>query len=253
MTFVIKPNFRRTETLKIAICDDLKTDTNLIFQLLAQYEAENTIRFQIDTFSDGQAFMKAFQKDLYDIIFLDIYIDDILGIDVAREIRKTDRNVNIIFTTTSDEFFREGFEVNATHYLLKPVSYDALSEALDRIADVVNATRDILVIPDNSDDVDLSQQNIYYIETIRNGIRIHFEADTLEFRYSMAKAEEQLNPEYFLRTHRSYIVNMNYIKEVQSDSFILLNGEEIFMRQKEKAALKQAYAEFQIRKLSEVF
>ena len=72
----------------------------------------------------------------------------------------------------------------------------------------------------------------------------------MEFRYSLAKVEKQLNPEYFLRTHRSYIVNFNYVKDINDDSFIMKNGSEVLIKQKDKASIRQKYADFYLKKLS---
>ena len=236
--------------MKIAICDDLKSDMDNLLSQIRQYEEENHKIFDIHMFYDGNDFLNEFKTDAYQVIFLDIYIDKISGIDIAREIRKIDENVRIIFTTTSTEFFREGFEVDATNYLVKPVQYDNLTDTMHRLKNLFDDKDDILIIPDPSEQIPIPQHSIVYIETIRNGVRIHFQDKFMEFRYSLAKVEKQLNPEYFLRTHRSYIVNFNYVKDINDDSFIMKNGSEVLIKQKDKASIRQKYADFYLKKLS---
>ena len=108
--------------MNIAIIDDLKTDSDRLVGLINTYMEQHRLQCRtMDLFSSGEAFLDTFTAGKYHLIFLDIYMDGITGMETAKRIRQTDHDCRIIFITTSPEFAVESYNVNASFYLLKPI------------------------------------------------------------------------------------------------------------------------------------
>ena len=119
--------------MNIAIVDDLKTDSDRLVGFIDTYMKQHNLQYgTLDRFSSGEDFLGAFTPGKYDLIFLDIYMDGITGMETAKRIRQTDHDCRIIFITTSPEFAVESYNVNASFYLLKPIGKDGVFSALDR-------------------------------------------------------------------------------------------------------------------------
>ena len=113
--------------MNIAIVDDLKTDSDRLVGFIDTYMKQHNLQYgTLDRFSSGEDFLGAFTPGKYDLIFLDIYMDGITGMETAKRIRQTDHDCRIIFITISPEFAVESYNVNASFYLLKPIGKDGV-------------------------------------------------------------------------------------------------------------------------------
>lgn len=119
--------------MKIAIVDDIKGEAERLSGLVARYLSTHGLFCdQTDLFASGEAFLEHFEPGRYDIIFLDIYMSGMTGMETARRIREQDTNCSLLFVTTSPDFAIDSYDVNATYYLLKPVNEAQVTRALDR-------------------------------------------------------------------------------------------------------------------------
>ena len=107
--------------LRLAICDDRTEDRERLCRLLKEYGQYNNLELTVDQWSTGEDFLLSFAPGRYQLVFLDIYMKQINGVETARTIREQDEDCAIVFVTTSPEHAVEGFSVNALHYLLKPL------------------------------------------------------------------------------------------------------------------------------------
>ena len=127
--------------MKIAVCDDTQSDREQVSEYIRQYANRSTLDIEIDMFSNAESLLFPFKKSVYKIIFLDILLNKMSGVEAAFKIREIDNECVIIFTTTSPDYRAEGFEVGAIHYLIKPVSFEKIEEAL-KIAEQMNFSHD---------------------------------------------------------------------------------------------------------------
>ena len=119
------------ETIKIAVCDDQEQDRQTVLNLLAAYLDQNNLYAVIDTFSSGEALLDA-DVSSYNLVFLDIFMAEMNGMETAKALMEKNNRLQIVFTTTSLEFAAEAFEIEALHYIVKPVEKEQFYRVLDK-------------------------------------------------------------------------------------------------------------------------
>lgn len=237
--------------MKIAVVDDNEADVKLFINLIKEYGKKNHKTIYASAFSGGEELLKRFQKERFSAIFLDIYMNGISGVEAARKIRKKDKNVRLIFTTTSEEYFAEGFEVEATHYLLKPLNTKKIKDVMQRLHSLFTEEETMLTLPNGSRQVQIPKNSILYIETIRNGIMICCKDNQIPVRCSISVAMEMLQFSNFLRCHRYSVVCLDAVERVENDSFIMTDGRRILLRREGRKELKETYYRYFMNKMRE--
>ncbi|TDW14734.1 LytTR family two component transcriptional regulator [Breznakia blatticola] len=228
-----------TQLIRIAICEDNTADATHLKQLLAQSGFET----QIEAFTSGEEFIEHMQPFIYDVIFLDICMKEINGITLAEHIRKQDSHTQLVFTTSNNEYALVGYRVQALQYLIKPVKSEDINQVLQQVR---KQKEDVRYIPFVSEGkrIDVACQRIMYIEIYGKNTMIHTTDGPICVHLSI-DVMSQLLPSSFVRTHRSYIVNFNYVKKLEED-FIMENGAKIYIRKKGAEEIKQKWHDFLI-------
>jgi len=233
--------------MKIIVCDDTASDRLSICQLVDKYLKDINCQADILVFENGERLLSkldTINSNEPRLAFLDIYMPEVSGVEVARKIRETDKEMVIIFTTTSPDHGLDGFSVKALQYLLKPVKYPELKDALD---DCMSLFADYLhyieVIVDRVA-VRVPLKDIIYIEIHAHYGLIHTQKDTIKCRLTLDEMEQHLSEKAFLRTHRSFIVNMRYVSNIDDNDFIMSNGDSVPIRKNDKQNIKQAYMDY---------
>ena len=237
--------------MKIAVVDDNKTDLELFLKLVGAYGEKYHRTIYIQGFNSGEDLLREFQKEKFSAIFLDIYMGGINGVETAKAIRQKDEEVRLFFTTTSAEHLADGFAVEATHYLIKPLTEGKIEEAMHRLRDFFSKEKSVIVFPNGSKEILIPKNQILYIETIRNGIMIYCRKETIPVRCSISEAMERLKFSNFLRCHRYSAVHLNAVARVEDDSFVMTDGKRILMRREGRKELKEAYYHYCMDKVRE--
>lgn len=228
--------------LRIAICDDEESALTLLRAFLQHYETEHNLTFTIDCFSSGDSFLAS--TALYDIIFMDIYLPGMNGAEIVRKLPAGHRQ-QVVFVTTSREYAVEAFELGAAHYLLKPLSQDAVAEAIDRCRNrLTTHPGKALAVKTSSGNVAVPMEHIMYIEVNNKVCIVHTTHNTLRTYTSLDGLYELLDANSFLRAQRSYIVNMDFIESFLFDRLIMKNGMEIMLSRNNRSELKKQYQRF---------
>lgn len=238
--------------MKFTICDDTLSDLLNTEKIINKYAKQNNINFDIEKHNHPNTLLNqvSFKPEEYRIFFLDIVMQK-NGIDVAKEIKKVCKNAIIVFTTTSKEFAIEAFEVNAYHYLLKPLNQKKVFECIDKIlSEALKTTKNVFHIKTNDKNLlTIDVKDVSYIESISRRIAIHLKNEETILSTSLrAKFLDSIPFDYenlnFINCHASYIVNMNDIKGISDKSFTMKNGEQIPISKSMFSQVKKKYIQY---------
>lgn len=212
--------------LKIAVCDDEPVFVEQISGKIKEYMKDCTI---CSFFSSEDLLL---QKVVYDIYFLDIQMEKINGIEVARKLRELNEESIIVFISGAKEYVFEAFDVAAMHYLVKPVDDGKLQEVLERAKKEVGRrqgrkSRQIFIKTRNKN-ITLNIADILYFENEMRKIVAHTINGEISFYGVMAEMEKEMGTE-FCRCHRGYLVNLSYVTEYDIENIMLANGEKIYL------------------------
>lgn len=213
---------------KIAICDDLESDRDYLKDLLNKWAINNSHLLNIDTFSSAESFLFHYEetKD-YDILLLDIEMGLMDGVSMAKKIRQDNDAVQIIFITGYSDYIAEGYEVNALHYLIKPVKEEKLFSVLERAIEKVNKNDVVLNLETANGMVRVPIYQIRFAEVLGNYVTIHAYDDVV-VKMTLNELEKILD-ERFYRVGRSVIVNLNEVSRVTRTEIKLLDGTSIHL------------------------
>lgn len=211
---------------RIAICDDRRTDRDYLSSLLNEWAAGVGHMVQIRLFSSAEAFLFCYEEDkTWDMLLLDVEMDGMNGVTLAKTVRRDNRTVQLIFVTAYSEYIAEGYEVSALHYLMKPISKDKLFAVLDRAAEQCVKNGRFLTLDQSKEMIRLPLYEIRYLEASQNYVTIHGEnGQKLTVRHTLGELERELDDRFF-RTGRSYIVNLACIRKVTRSDIHLRDGE----------------------------
>ena len=226
---------------KIAICDDSTADQNYIKDMTRCWAAEGRYVLHIDTFVSAESFLfhYAEHKD-YDILLLDIQMEGMDGISLAKKLRQENDQVQIVFVTGFPDFMAQGYEVSALHYLLKPLEEETLCRVLDRAAaNLKKADRSVIFTVDG-EALRLDVREIMSAEALAHFCRINTLRGQFEVRQNFSELAEKLG-EGFIRTHRSYLVQVACIRRISKTEVILDNWEKVPLSRSNYHAVNQAF------------
>ena len=232
--------------MKIAICEDDTTQQNILTAALDSYRTPAGEHVQYDVYHNGLDLLASINTHPYNVLLLDILMPGFTGMDAAREIRKSNEKIPIIFLTTSQEFAVESYRVHAFDYLMKPMDQNALFETLDRAFAMTESTLEKSILVQTAKAVYvLSLSQIEFVEINNRTLSFHLIDGTVKsISGRLSDYEEALlkHPE-FLKIHRSYIINMDLMKSLNQKSFITLTGNEIPISRNLLPAIQKRYIE----------
>ncbi|MBQ3604557.1 MAG: response regulator transcription factor [Clostridia bacterium] len=229
--------------MEIAVCDDDSLDRNLTAQQLRRCLYEKSTGGGITCFNNAVELIYEIQDGkVFDLIFMDIYMDKLLGIDAARQLRAIGYHGKIVFLTGTAAFAVESYEVQASGYLLKPVTYEKLSAFMNGI--LSRLSNEVYRVKRRGEIISIHYNEILFIESCNSKCLLHNEAGEVIGIYKhLSDIEQELNDSRFLRCHQSYLVNMNHIVHADKN-FNMANGETVLIRQKNIREIKQQYLDF---------
>lgn len=213
--------------LKIAICDDDALQREYLLGLVDTWAKEKHLLAERKVYRDAASFLFDYEEDKdYDILLLDIEMPGMSGIDIARRVRQDHTSVQIIFVTGYYEYFSDGFDVSALHYLIKPVDTVRLYPVLDKALDNLQYRQRSVWIAHGEGAVKLPLADILYAEAQNVYVAVYTCQGEYRMRGTLAKFAEQLD-DTFYRVHRSYIVGLRYVKKITRSEITMTNGTQI--------------------------
>lgn len=239
-----------TAMLRIAICDDLPQDLQRLVMLTNQYLSDNGLEVEVKEFSHADKLLSAIEAEHFHIYILDIVMPMVNGLELGKEIRRLDREAQIIYATTEPQFALQAYAASPINYLVKPIDQQRYFDTLD------------LAISK----ADLAEEQTFTIKTA-DGLRVIklFDIACCEYNnhavlFCLANGEEVvsrtmresfldysfpiLQDRHFLQCHTSFVVNMRRVERFAKDSFTLYGGKIVLISSKQYPAVRDAYMDY---------
>ena len=211
--------------IRIAICDDEKHMADHIKEMVSDFFHKKNREISIRTFLSGEDLLS--HDGQIDILFLDIEMEPegMNGIELAAKLRENDSSIQLVFVTGYMDYIADGYDVEALHYLLKPVTEEKLGSVLARALARVKAREKELFLQTTDGSVRVLSSEIRYLEVQRNYVTIHA-AEEYTVKRTLGDLEKELD-ESFFRTGRSFIVNLRFVRKITKTQVFLKDGAQV--------------------------
>lgn len=239
--------------MKISVIDDEKPQADILYSICNAYFSGHKQNVQIDCFPDGIAFFNSFKENTYKIAFVDIFMEKMNGIAVAEKLREKDRNILIVFVTTSPDFMMQAFSVHAFHYITKPYKAEQIYKVLDDASSYVSDNSKYIEVMCDRRNTLISLKEIVSVESDAHYINIGV-VSGLRYRTRMTIAEFLKladNDTRFIPVNRGIVLNADYIKDIEGSVCVTGNGERFPIKIREKTRIEQSIREYMFKKIRE--
>lgn len=231
--------------LRIAICDDEKLFRERMGALVEKYLREKDILFSIDLFENGAVFCSN-ENHLqeYDIIFLDIGMGDMNGMETAYAIREKNRDMDIVFVSVMMDYVLEGYRVDAVRYLLKDDLESLLPECIDCLVEKRKSRKQEMEFPFVGGKRKILLKEILYIESKSHQLWFERTRENLYMYGQINEIEAKLSDYNFVRTHQSFLVNLEHVEKISNYLLYLSNGVKIPVTKPRYAEVKEQFLRY---------
>ena len=215
--------------MKIAVIEDKKPHRDLLVHYLEEWRRGQERSVTVEAFGSGESFWFRYEEERdYDVLILDIQMPGINGMELARRVREADGDIVIVFATGVSDYLEEGYEVEALHYLVKPLSQEKLERSMEKALKRRRQER-FVTVHGGEGILKISQERINYVEARGRGCcvgRVKV-PEELEARESLSEMESLLEPEEFMKCHRSYLCRIGNIRRIDRGSVEFDDGSSI--------------------------
>ncbi|NLN66507.1 MAG: response regulator transcription factor [Clostridiaceae bacterium] len=237
--------------LQIAVCDDNIDELSNMVQLINLYRESRSIYCEYAVFPNGFELISTLEKGKrFDMYCLDIIMPGFTGIDVAKEIRCFDKTTPILFFTSSPEFALESYSVKAINYVLKPISKEKLFFTFDELLEQIKAEKDedAVIVKSNEGIQKILISNLVFAEVIGRSVLYHMRSGkVIECTEAFSSVcGKLLKYGSFIKPHRSYLVNMQYMDTIENHQITLQTLSTIPIAQGKAKEMKQQYLNYQM-------
>lgn len=237
--------------LQIAVCDDNIDELSNMVQLIDHYRTSKHLNCEHAVFSNGFELVSTLEKGKrFDIYCLDIIMPGFTGIEVAKAIRTFDKTAPILFFTSSPEFALESYSVKAINYVLKPIRKEKLFFTFDEVLEQLKAEKeeDAVIVKSNDGIQKILISNLVFAEVIGRNVLYHLRSGkVIECSEAFSSVCDNLiKYGCFLKPHRSYLVNMQYVDMIENHQITLQTLSSIPVAQGKAKEIKQQYLNYQM-------
>mgnify|MGYP004660238731 FL=1 len=223
--------------MKVAIIEDNNEYSETLKNYIEQYAKENSLNIALSIFPNGERIVNDFKSD-YDIIFMDIEMPVMDGIEASTKIREIDSECIIIFISNYTQYAIKGYAVNALDYLTKPLEYTLFKNTMSKaILKVQSKQNKSIFIQSSSETYRIDINEIIYIEVYKHRVTFHTTKDNYDMRGTLQDVEKQLPNNQFVRCNSGIIVNLKYVTGISKDSLVVFDEELPIARSRKKDVL----------------
>ena len=223
--------------IRVAIVEDDPASVRQLEEYLEKYAGEHGVSFKVDSFGDGDAIVERFPAD-YDILFMDIELPFMNGMEAAEEIRRIDGEVEIIFVTNSAQYALQGYRVGALDYILKPIVYYSFEQSLRRALENRDRSRDRWIMVNvKGGKQKISIRSIRYVEIQDHDLTFHTTQGDIRSKGTIRDVKLALPEDQFFHCNKGYLINLAFVDGITGQD-IRIGSETIPVgRSKKKAFL----------------
>ena len=231
--------------MNIAIVEDLDKDCDWLAGRLEQYMSARHLTYQLHIFKQAEDFVAALDTITFQIVFMDIYLTDMTGIEAAAILRQKDRDCKLIILTVSDEFLYQGYQVNACHYLIKPATDRDFLEAMERCMLKPAYEVPVLDVVLDGLPLQLNTENILYLQSQKRDVMIHTTSQPLLTAGPFHALSEVLSADSrFLLILRGIMINMDQVASVNDTLITMKNGDQLPYNVRNRKQIQQIYRNY---------
>ena len=227
---------------KIAIVEDNRSAAEKLKGYLERFSKQENLAIYIDVFNEALTFLEHY-KPVYDIVFMDIEMPHLDGMEAARRLRKLDQKILLIFVTNMAQFAVKGYEVDALDYMVKPVQYPDFKQKFQRAVGRCRKDADAILVVQQDRVSRVLLRDIRYVEVRGHRLIYHTEYGEMEGGGTLWETEEKLRDKGFLRCNKCYLVNFKHIINVRANTLLLTGGDELKISRPRKKDFMQELAE----------
>ncbi len=221
--------------LRLAIVEDTKEDSDKLLSFIERYSESNNLVLETKCFKNPVLLVDDYSSR-FDVIFLDIKMPMMNGMDAAKIIREKDKNVIIIFITSLAQYAVEGYQVDALDFIVKPIEYNEFSLKFNRaLLRVHQEKKRSISVNIGNNVVRLDIDSILYVESRNHKAIFHTETDQYSVRETLTTAEQLLFDSSFSRCNNCYLVNLKYVLRIEGNECVLPKERLLISRPKKKA------------------
>ncbi len=199
--------------IKIAILEDERETQDKMRDYIARFCKEAGVEFRSACFADGNKFLSCYAND-YDLVFMDIQLDDSNGFETAQKLRRINQDVIIIFVTNLSQFALKGYEVSALDFIVKPVTYEVFALKMKRVLDKLKLEQDVIAVNFAGGIMNLPLSSIKYVELQGHTVVFHTTEGQYKMYASLKTIEKQIDNPSFFKCNSCYLVNLKYVRGV---------------------------------------
>ena len=231
--------------IRLVVLEDEKTACDALLGCIKRYSEESKKNFDVVAYDNALDFIDKYKVSA-DVIFMDIQMPYLNGMDAAKKVREMDENVVIVFVTNLARYAIEAYEVNAYDFVLKPVRYSAFSMKMDRICRYVERNRNgtrLLNIITREVKKRVYVSEIKYVEVRNHEVILHCVDEEIKFRGTLSAIANELHEAEFALCNSCYLVNLKYVTEIDGDS-VNVGGEKLRISQPKRKQFVREVAKY---------
>lgn len=222
----------------IAIVEDDKSDRQIIISYLERYGKENAQEFKITEFSNAVTFLTGYNP-IYDVVFIDIQMPHMNGMEAAAKLREVDSSVPLVFITNMSNYAVKGYSVDAVDFVVKPVAYYNFAAMLNKVIRIAAAHNNEIVIKTPEGGKRLYVNEIRYVEVLNHKVIYYTDTADIEIWGSLKMQEEKLSPYGFARCNNYCLVNLRCVDNFTGDTITVKGTEIALTRTRKKEFMKR--------------
>lgn len=228
--------------MKIAICEDDSFMAETLKEYIKEFLDSKKLLHTIEWFDTASKFYSS--TETYDLIFLDYELPDSNGMEIAKNLRKTNNKSTIIFTTSFSEYVFQSFEVNTFRYLVKPITKEDVETTMTALINNFEQFAKVDIPTEDGETVFASLPEIMYIESNGRYTTVRLNSTSYVSTKALTTFQAEINSFKFYRTHRTFLVNMKYIADIEKNVITLVNGEKIEISRRNLSAFNKSYLNY---------